>query len=623
MVIKTFDMVHLHCFFSLNKLSILLLVLVFGTLGVLFISEATAQPATPINLSNTEVESYRPQILFKENNVYAIWQDDSVGKGDIFFSSSSNGGLSFSPVVNLSDNEGTSAFPRFAIEGNNVYATWYDYTPGLSDIFFAYSTDGGATFQARNLSQNGGVSFNPWIKTSGNNVYVVWNDDTNEINVQRESGNSIGSYDVSVVPFDILLATSHDGGSTFEITNLSNTTGDSLNSRMAVLGSNVYVVWEERNPTHDIFFTISSDNGESFKEPINLSNSNNVSKHAGIRVNDNNVHIIWLEKSSETADIFYVRSNDNGITFTKPLQLSRDAIESTYSRDTQMVVSDENVYVVWYDQNPNKSEVFFVQSSDGGATFSQPINLSENSEGASFAQIVEYDKDIYVVWNDFSLGNSEVFLRKSTDGGETFGSIENISNDKSESNIFVLGPQIALTETNAYIVFQNKSIGVNDLFLKVLNRNQDPQEELLFLQTLNGAANVEVGIDQKIEHDIPLAFNLKFLDPVTGKLLENVNYSFLIEDMQGNTIINNPNQMAATGVDIQTVTFSKIGPFNIQIEIESLGIEPPYDTKYSGKTSAVITVIPEFPLGVLAVLIVVLSMGILLGKFRTFQSIYR
>src|SRR3990172_11033526 len=109
MVIKTFDMVHLHCFFSLNKLSILLLVLVFGTLGVLFISEATAQPATPINLSNTEGESYRPQILVKENNVYAIWQDDSVGKGDIFFSSSSNGGLSFSPVVNLSDNEGTSA----------------------------------------------------------------------------------------------------------------------------------------------------------------------------------------------------------------------------------------------------------------------------------------------------------------------------------------------------------------------------------------------------------------------------------------------------------------------------------------------------------------------------------
>ena len=72
---------------------------------------------------------------------------------------------------------------------------------------------------------------------------------------------------------EILFKRSTDGGTTFSDTpiNLSNSPGDSGRPQIAVSGSNVYVVWEDRT-TKDIYFTTSTDNGISFGNILNLSN---------------------------------------------------------------------------------------------------------------------------------------------------------------------------------------------------------------------------------------------------------------------------------------------------------------------------------------------------------------
>ena len=56
--------------------------------------------------------------------------------------------------------------------------------------------------------------------------------------------------------------------------NVSNNTGFSVNPQIAVSGSNVYVTWEDTTPGNaDIFFAVSNNNGVSFGTPINLSNN--------------------------------------------------------------------------------------------------------------------------------------------------------------------------------------------------------------------------------------------------------------------------------------------------------------------------------------------------------------
>jgi len=180
-----------------------------------------------------------------------------------------------------------------------------------------------------------------------------------------------------------------------------------------------------------------------------------------------------------------------------------------------------------------------------------------------------------------------------------------------------MGPQIALSENKIYTVFERETAETSDLFLKVIGKDQILQEGMLHLETDNGAVTVELNIG-KDSPDIakPSAFELKFLDSNTGDLLENVHYSFEIVDFEGNKIVNNENQQAEAGTAFENVQFSKSGPTTINIDVIGTGVEPPYETKFSGNTSTVITIVPEFPLGFIGVLILATSVTIFLRKFK-------
>ena len=119
-------------------------------------------------MSNNTGNSSNPQIAASGNNVYVTWYDDTPGNSDIFFAVSNNNGISFGTPINLSNNTGGSSSPQIAAIGNNVYVTWEDDTPGNSDIFFAASNNNGTSFGTPiNLSNNTGGSFNPQIAASG------------------------------------------------------------------------------------------------------------------------------------------------------------------------------------------------------------------------------------------------------------------------------------------------------------------------------------------------------------------------------------------------------------------------------------------------------------------------
>lgn len=580
-------------------------------------SQLSAEQIEPINISNTPDKSDLAQLSVLGNNVFVVWRDKYTGDKDIYFAKSSDEGLSFEKSMNLSDNEGPSAFPRMAIVGDNIYTTWYDYTPGQSDIFFAKSIDNGNSFETINLSDNIGVSYNPWVAAYQNNVYVVWNDETptvTQLNITKPL-----NVDVVLGTLDILLATSSDGGSTFVVSQLTDSHGYSWNPRIAVNENNVYVVWNETTDSNDeIFFSASNDNGKSFSKPINLSMTASTSQDAAIKVSGNHVYVIWQESMTGGREIFFTKSDNNGISFNQPTNISNRGGSAALNRDTQMAVSENNVYVVWSDISANGG-VFLTKSSDNGIFFSKPIKLN-NFENAEYAQIALNDNEIYVVWNENMLGNEEIFLRSSHDGAQTFGSIENLSNDEAKSNLFVMGPQIALSENKIYTVFERETAETSDLFLKVIGKDQILQEGALLLETDNGAVTVELNIG-KDSPDIakPAAIELKFFDSNTGNLLENVHYSFEVVDFEGNKIVNSQDQHAEAGIAFENVHFSKSGPATMIISVLGTGVEPPYETKFSGTTSAVITVVPEFPLGFGAVLVLATSMTVFLRKFKVNQ----
>jgi len=600
----------------------LLSLVILSLSTILSANQAMAQPeSSQILISKPNGESYRPQIHTEKNNVYVVWSDGSPGNYEIFFSKSTDGGFSFDSTINLSNNLGPYSLPRMVVNDNNVYATWYDYTPGSSDVFFAKSNDNGETFETINLSKNLGPSFNPWIAASEDKVFVVWTDGTRdviEVFGERAEEIVLEGIDVSFGIQDIFIAASQDGGINFKIFSLSDPNVESWNPRMIMHEDKIYVVWNGRiEDTVNIYFSVSKDGGLSFSEPVNVSRSSSTSTDAGLTVSGKNLYIIWKEQDSENTDIFFSKTMDDGINFIKPVNISKNG-KATITRDTQISAYQDNVYVVWFENEPD-GNVYFVKSDDAGDHFENTISIGVSNGTSEFSQIATYKDQVYVIWNDNAKGNFDVFLRASFDNGTTFGSIKNISNDNNDSLLFILGPQISVTEKGVYTIFEDKlDYYVGSLVLDIFTPNITPQGNfILEVKNDDGQtnANVEMNFSPTvIQPDQSVQLTLRFFDPVSREQLSDVYYSFTIIDSEGKIVDNKSSEYTEDGNDTLNVKFSKTGPVTILIDIQGTGPEKPYDVKYSGTTSLVMTVVPEFSYVAILLLGLAMAASIILSK---------
>ena len=552
------------------------------------------------NLSENSGFSSDPRIAVSGNNVYVVWEDFTPRNWDIFFKASNDNGASFAEAVNLSNTAEESGRPQIAVSGSNVYVVWQDFALGNFDILFKASNDNGASFNdAVKLNNNAGNlpdpkrSDSPRIVASDNNVYVVW----------VENG-------------DIFLRVSTDNGTSFsDAVNLSNNaafTRAFARPQIDVSENNVYIVWVE---SENIFFRASNDNGDSFGDVVNLSldskNSTDPKRSdlPDIAVSDSNVYVVWVDYAFGDYDIFFRASTDKGASFSNAVKLNTVIGLSDLPR---IAVSGSNVYVVWDDYNLAEGlNIFFRVSTDKGVSFSGPVNLSKSTGYSISTPIAVSGSSVYIV---SSVGNVDIFFRASTDNGASFGSAVNLSNNHGGSS----DPNIAVSGNNVYVAWEDYATGNPDIFFtKFIPSKSAESTKTMLLSTDNGSTNIEVTMDRgMLEPEQPVEFTLKFLAPITGEPLQHVNYSFMITDEDETILVSKPNMHAHEGIDIQSVTFSNTGSFTLVIDVAGLGVNEPYDTRYGGMASTALTVVPEFPLSILAVMAVVVGTSIAITRFR-------
>jgi hypothetical protein len=115
------------------------------------------------------------------------------------------------------------------------------------------------------------------------------------------------------------------------------------------------------------------------------------------------------------------------IHLLKPAEAFIDptANEATGSSRAPIVVSGDNIYVAWWTNNTSENgneEVMFRASSDGGATFSDKINLSNTTDADSWRVEIHGEADTVVVsWWEMNQTSDIPVARVSNDAGATFG----------------------------------------------------------------------------------------------------------------------------------------------------------------------------------------------------------
>jgi hypothetical protein len=122
----------------------------------------------------------------------------------------------------------------------------------------------------------------------------------------------------------------------------------------------------------------------------------------------------------------------------------------------QIVTAGNNVYVAWQDRVNGGNEIFLRASADLGSKFTGIKNLSRNNTGDSiFPRIAAIANNVFVGWSDTSPGKSEILLRSSMDGGNTFRGIKNVSWSIGNS----YDPQLAVSPSNLYALWEDDSQG--------------------------------------------------------------------------------------------------------------------------------------------------------------------
>jgi predicted neuraminidase len=150
-------------------------------------------------LSNGPGESHSASVAVSGSNVIVVWNDSRDGHWELFYIRSTDGGISWGTETRLTANDSfSSSNPVAASIGSVFHLVWEDGRDGNEEIYYKRSTDGGLSWSTDvRLTNNTAVSYSPSVTVSGSFVLVVWYDDrdgNNEIYYKRSTdGHQLGN----------------------------------------------------------------------------------------------------------------------------------------------------------------------------------------------------------------------------------------------------------------------------------------------------------------------------------------------------------------------------------------------------------------------------------------------
>lgn len=198
--------------------------------------------------------------------------------------------------------------------------------------------------------------------------------------------------------------------------------GGSQNPSIAAdSASGIYIVWNDTTWGNcEIIYKYSTNSGDAWSNLRRLTWNTGFSNMPDIAVDSAaGVHVVWEDDTPGNSEIFYKRSTDSGSTWSAPIRLTWNTGFSNYP--IIAVDSGSGIHVVWRDYSPGNYEIFYKNSTNGGITWSAPKRLTWNTSPSMSPSIaVDSSDNIHVVWRDNLY--FDINYRRSTDGGSTWSS---------------------------------------------------------------------------------------------------------------------------------------------------------------------------------------------------------
>lgn len=172
-------------------------------------------------------------------------------------------------------------------------------------------------------------------------------------------------------------------------------------------------------------------------------------------------YLVWSEGDEDNRFILFKRSTDGGKTFDNAITLSGNVPSAVFN--PKLSAEGNNVFVVWQgDSNSGNQDIYMRKSTDNGKTFGGVINLSNDNAGSGNPEINVNASSVYVVWDGTTPGNNEIFYRRSLNNGSNFDSVRNLSNDGGVS----YEPKVIVNKNALEVYWHDYKSGHDDILAK-------------------------------------------------------------------------------------------------------------------------------------------------------------
>ncbi|MGH9824518.1 MAG: hypothetical protein ACREDR_14855, partial [Blastocatellia bacterium] len=514
----------------------------------------TFSTPTRLNDDQTKTTQMFPSIAVADDgSIGAKWWDrrnDPVNDClvDVYMTISKDGGTSFGKNFRITDQNWTynpieaglasayhGDYDHIAAFGNNFYLSWSDERNGNPDAFFAFVPDSSGTTPdfvisttsvIQNVTQGGsvdcglttssangfsgnltlsvtpsipGISYNFGSSsiaagTAGSLTVTAGPDahpGTYPINVQASAGGLTratsfrltvyGSGDIGSVPqnlsrssgfssiqnglktdqfgtvhlvYDddtaaaagggqVLYRKSSDGGTTYsDPVVISTNVGTSGQSTLALDSSGnllvTYLTLDNTTGSTRAFFSRSADRGGTFSAPVAFSPSSDLAQLPVAAAGKNGIVASYVQLTNSGNNLVVAVSSDGGHTFSQPVQVSGSG-ESVDLFPTSIGADSQGAIYIAYNVAPKLTEEVQMVVAPDGVHFGAPGVVSDSSIDAfEPSLVIDASDGIYVAFTDLIFSNviaSQIFLARSCDHGASFSAPARVSNTSGDADL--------------------------------------------------------------------------------------------------------------------------------------------------------------------------------------------
>jgi len=301
--------------------------------------------------------------------------------------------LIWSDEIRLTTNVALDGYPSIAqTNDGRIWVVWKSRKNGNSDLY--YKIYQGTWSNEIRLTIDRNEDINPSITQLKNlTIWVVW------------ASNRTGSY-------DLFCKSSPDNGLSWSIDTRLTVSGN--NYQQAILQAkdgNIWVVWASGN--YDVFYKVF--NGVTWSNETSLITDPSLDITPSIsQTQDGRIWVVWASSRMGDYEIFHKTFNGSSWSPDKPLTTD------TKKEDTNPTIfqtTDGVIWVVWAasEFTPTATdELYYMTSTDNGATWSATIQLTKNTFDDTWPDALQArDFSIWITWgsNRDANGNWDLYYK--------------------------------------------------------------------------------------------------------------------------------------------------------------------------------------------------------------------